>query len=108
MYCAQFIFRAGDRDEDYYRLHKAISEFCASIDGFMGVERWVATEGDLRNSSYYFETMEGIQALAAFSGHQEAKSQYKRWYEGYQIVISQVVKTYGDDGIATLANRARR
>jgi hypothetical protein len=103
MYCAQFIFQAGDRDEDYFQLHQEISEFCANIEGFLGVERWIATEGNLRNSAYYFESLDGIQELAQFSGHQEAKSQYKRWYHGYQIVISEIVKTYGDDNIVTIA-----
>lgn len=32
--------------------------------------------------------------------HQQAKRQYARWYEGYHIVVSKVLRSYGDGAFA--------
>ncbi|WP_341644156.1 hypothetical protein [Thauera sp. SDU_THAU2] len=48
---------------------------------------------------YYWESMEALRALIDHPVHQEAKRQQARWLDGYQVVIAQVMHTYGDGGI---------
>ena len=43
--------------------------------------------------------MEALRKLVKESDHVEAKQQQARWLAGYQIVIAQVIRTYGDGGI---------
>jgi len=43
------------------------------------------------------------------AAHREAKQAQARWLKGYQVVIAEVVSTYGDGGIAhPLADINRR
>jgi len=35
--------------------------------------------------------------LATYPTHLEAKSQVRRWYQRYKVVISEVTATYGDE-----------
>ena len=44
-----------------------------------------------------------FQTFARFPDHVEAKGKVARWYEGYQVIISEVVATYGDGKIPTIA-----
>ncbi|WP_232225708.1 hypothetical protein [Leptospira terpstrae] len=53
---------------------------------------------------YYFKTYIGLESLKTFSDHRLAKSQYSKWYEGYQVIIAEVTKTYGDGGIPHVTN----
>ena len=77
---AQFIFKPGTYDDEFHKLDAEIEAFVATIPGFLGAEKWV-----------------GIDA------HREAKGKYKNWYDGYQIVVSEIKKSYGDGAIETLA-----
>jgi len=43
--------------------------------------------------------MEALQALMQHPEHIRAKQLQARWLKGYQVVIAQVVRTYGDQGI---------
>lgn len=40
--------------------------------------------------------MASVRELSLLSQHLEAKGQYQRWYDGYQIVVSEVTASYGD------------
>jgi len=37
----------------------------------------------------------------------EAKREYQRWYRGYHIVISEIVKSYGDGAFAHFTPNVR-
>ena len=39
--------------------------------------------------------------------HQEAKRQYARWYKGYYIVVSEVIRSYGDDNFPHITPNRR-
>lgn len=52
------------------------------------------------NATYYWETMDELQAFARHPSHVEAKRQYSRWYEGYHVVVSEVIRSYGDGAFA--------
>jgi len=103
MFSAQFIFQPGTYDEEFHRLDKSIDEYALTLPGFKGVERWVSPDGVTKNSIYYFADRETISKFARFPNHFEAKKQVARWYNAYQVVISEVVATYGDGNISTLA-----
>jgi heme-degrading monooxygenase HmoA len=100
---AQFIFKPGTYDDEFHRLDAEIEAYVATIPGFLGAEKWVSFDGQTKNSMYYFETMDAMFQLSRFDAHREAKGKYKNWYDGYQIVVSEIKKSYGDGAIETIA-----
>lgn len=51
---------------------------------------------------YYWESLEALQALIEHPRHLEAKAKQDRWLAGYQVVISQVLRIYGDSKLEGL------
>ena len=96
MICCQFIFKPGTYDDDFHRLDAQIDKYARSRPGFEKVETWQAPESDLVNAIYYFTDKTAVAQLAQFPRHREAKDQVHRWYDGYQIVVSEITATYGD------------
>jgi heme-degrading monooxygenase HmoA len=45
---------------------------------------------------YYWESLEALQQLMRHPTHLEAKSRQASWLAGYQVIISQVIRVYGD------------
>ncbi|MFM2277591.1 MAG: hypothetical protein RIT12_987 [Actinomycetota bacterium] len=103
MFAAQFIFKPGETDEEFHRLDASIDAYALTLEGFLGVERWVSPDGGTKNSIYYFEDMATITKFASFEDHREAKAKVQNWYNGYQVVISEIKATYGDGQIQTIA-----
>jgi heme-degrading monooxygenase HmoA len=103
MHTVSFVFKPGVYDDEFHVLDAEIEAFAESLEGFVGVERWLNGEGDVRNSVYYWRDMEAIKVFSRFDQHIDAKKRYKSWYEGYHIVISEIVSNYGDGGVASLA-----
>ena len=104
MYSAQFIFKPGTYDDEFYRLDDAIEEFVQAMPGYLGVERWLAPEGGVKNSIYYFADKETLKEFSRFPDHLTAKAGVQRWYDGYEVVISKVVAAYGDGKIPSIAS----
>ena len=48
-----------------------------------------------------------MQAFSQHPHHLEAKRQYARWYKGFHIVISEVLRSYGDGAFAHLTPNNR-
>lgn len=96
MISCSFIFSPGIYDAEFHELDGKIDAFASSLVGFIGVDRWVSDDGKARNSIYYFETMDSVRELSRYPEHLTAKENYKKWYLGYQIVVSEVVGSYGD------------
>lgn len=92
----QFLFRPGTYDDEFRALDAEIAAYAESLPGFRGVEVWLSPDGTVKNASYYFDDIAAVQQLAAFPQHREAKGQNQRWYDGYQIVVSEVTASYGD------------
>lgn len=99
MFAASFIFRKGTYDDEFHRLDAAIDAYAESLDGYLGVDRWFSEDGKAQNSIYYWRDMETLSVFSRFPDHLEAKEKYAQWYEGYQIVISEVTASYGDGKI---------
>ena len=66
MLCAQFIFRPGTYDDEFHELDGQIEAFAQSLDGYVGVDRWVSDDGLSRNSIYYFRDRDA-RVLATFT-----------------------------------------
>lgn len=98
MYCASFIWEPGRYDDEFHRLNAAIEQVARSLPGYLGVEAWQAADGARRCANYYWTDLDTLQAFSVHPTHQEAKRQYSRWYDGYHIVVSQVIRSYGDGG----------
>jgi heme-degrading monooxygenase HmoA len=96
MIICQFIFKPGTYDADFHHLDGLIDDFARSLPGFRATETWRSSDGTVTNATYYFDDMAAVRELSNFPKHLEAKGQNQRWYDGYQIVISEVTATYGD------------
>ena len=96
MISCSFIFSPGVYDDEFHALDGRIELFATSLEGFIGVDRWVSDDGRSRNSIYYFDGMDSVKQLSRYPEHLVAKENYKKWYLGYQIVVSEVVGSYGD------------
>jgi len=96
MYIAAFIYKPGQADETFRRLSAIIDDVAAGIPGFAGAESWRSPDGQLANATYYWRDLDSLQAFASHPRHLAAKRQYRRWYEGYHVVVSRVERAYGD------------
>ena len=102
MYSSTFIFAKKQFDDEFYRLDQAIAEAAKEIPGYIGEEVWENSNTGLVSNVYYWETLESLQALIKHPKHLEAKAAQENWLNGYQVVISEVIKTYGDAKLTSL------
>ena len=100
MYTSTFTFAKGQYDDEFHALDSVIAQVAKSIPGYLGEEAWENHETGLISNVYYWESMEALQALMKHPSHIQAKQNQARWLSGYQVVIAQVLGTYGDGGIA--------
>ena len=108
MYSAAFIFRPGTYDEEFHRLNGLIDDAANATEGYLGAETWQSADGQTLNATYYWESLDALKSFSAHPHHLEAKKQYSRWYDGYHIVVSEVIRSYGDDTIAHLTPNDRK
>ena len=100
MYSAAFIFEPGDYDDEFHRLNDLIDAAANATDGYLGAESWFSKDGKIVNATYYWDNLEALSTFSRHPQHLEAKRQYQRWYKSYHIVISEVVRSYGDGGMS--------
>jgi len=107
MFTSTFTFAPGAYDDEFHALDQRIAETARAIPGYLGEEAWENTATGLISNVYYWDSMEALQQLMGHPTHREAKQAQARWLKGYQVVIAQVVHSYGDGGIAhPLKNQA--
>ncbi|HWT54946.1 MAG TPA: antibiotic biosynthesis monooxygenase [Rhodocyclaceae bacterium] len=102
MYSSTFIFAKKQYDDAFYRLDQMIAEIAKEIPGYLGEETWENAETGLISNVYYWETLEALQQLVTHPRHLEAKAKQGNWLAGYQVVISEVIRAYGDGGLSKL------
>ena len=78
----------------------AIAEIAKAIPGYLGEEAWENSASGLISTVYYWQTLEALQQLVEHPLHRAAKDLQGRWIRGYHITIAQVLRSYGDGGIA--------
>lgn len=108
LYCASFIFEQHTRDASFEALDAEIAIAAAQNPGFVGKETWFDAEKKRMNASYYWRSMEDLQVFAKHDVHVTAKRRYKEWYSGFQVVISEVLRSYGDGAIDHVTPNSRR
>lgn len=84
------IFRPGARDAEVHRRDALITAAAEATEGHLGQENWVSADGTLRNAAGFWRDAAALQAVSRHPPHLEAKRPYRRWYEGYQMVVSEV------------------
>ncbi len=97
MFSASFIWEPGEYDDEFHRLNDIIDKVAQSLPGFRGVDGWQTADGSRRNAIYYWDSLDTLKAFSRHPVHLEAKKQYARWYNGYHIVVSEVLRSYGDE-----------
>jgi heme-degrading monooxygenase HmoA len=100
MYSATFIFDKKQYDDAFYELDAAIAAAAKETDGYLGEESWQNAETSRVCNVYYWRDLQSLQALMNHPKHLEAKAQQGNWLAGYQIVIAEVIRAYGDGSIA--------
>lgn len=102
MYSSTFIFAKGEWDEEFHRLDEAIAKAAKATPGYLGEESWENRATGLISNVYYWESLEALQSLMRHPTHLQAKAAQAQWLAGYQVVISQVLRTYGDSRLEGL------
>jgi len=100
MYSATFIFKKKLFDEAFQKLDQSIAEFARQTTDYVGEETWENVVTGCVSNTYYWKSMDGLQELMQHPKHLEAKANQGKWLDGYQVVISQVLRVYGDGQIA--------
>jgi heme-degrading monooxygenase HmoA len=99
MYTATFTFAKRQFDDEFHALDQVIAATAKSLPGYLGEESWENPATGMISNVYYWESMEALRALIDHPDHQAAKREQSRWLAGYQVVIAQVVGSYGDGRI---------
>ena len=102
MYSSTFIFAKGEWDEEFHRLDEQIALAAKATPGYLGEESWENPKTGLMSNVYYWESLEALQLLMRHPTHLEAKSKQASWLAGYQVIISQVIRVYGDSKLNTV------
>lgn len=102
IYTSTFVFAKGEFDETFYKLDAEIAEIAKSIPGYLGEESWENAATGLVSNVYYWDSIESLQQLVSHPKHLEAKARQSDWLNGYQVVISQVIRVYGDAKLSGL------
>jgi len=100
MFTSTFTFAKGDYDAEFHALDERIAAVARSIPGYLGEEAWESPATGLISNVYYWDSMQALQQLMEHADHRAAKQAQARWLKGYQVVIAEVVGSYGDGGIA--------
>ena len=107
VYSAAFIFEPGDYDERFHELNDLIDEAANATDGFLGAESWYSKDGATINATYYWSTLDALATFSRHPKHLEAKREYQRWYKAYHVVVSQVLRAYGDGRLEHITPNSR-
>jgi len=107
MFIAAFIWEPGTYDAEFHRLNDIIDQVALALPGYLGVESWQNADGSRRCANYYWTDLESLRTFSTHPAHQEAKRQYAKWYKGYHIVISEVIRSYGDGAFEHISPNQR-
>src|SRR5699024_2131340 len=89
-YSDTFIFRMINYDSEFEHFNEMIDDVANSNPGLLGKERWPNKEENKTAVIYYWDSQKALKKFSKHPIHQEAKQNYKKWYSGYEIIISEV------------------
>ena len=107
MFSAAFIFEPGIYDARFHELNASIDAAARATPGYLGAESWRSPDGSRANATYYWDSLDALRAFSQHPRHVEAKREYQRWYRGYHIVVSEILRSYGDGAFAHFTPNAR-
>jgi heme-degrading monooxygenase HmoA len=96
VFSLSFLFQPGAYDEEFHRLDGEIQAIADATPGYLGVESWMSDDGVRRNAVYYWDDLRHLKDFSRSAQHLRAKSEYARWYDGYQVVVAEITASYGD------------
>ncbi len=99
MFTSTFTFAPGTYDDEFHALDARIADMARAIPGYLGEETWENATTGLVSNVYYWDSMAAMQQLIGDAAHREAKQAQAKWLKGYQVVIAEVLRSYGDAGI---------
>lgn len=100
MYSATFIFDKKQFDAEFHALDAVIAAAARETLGFLGDESWEDPATGRLCNVYYWADEAGLQQLMQHPSHLRAKAGQARWLDGYQVIVSKVLRSYGDERIA--------
>ena len=107
MYSASFIFEPGTYDEKFHALDALIQAAAEATKGYLSQENWKSVDGQKVNAIYYWATLASLKEFSSHPKHLEAERQYQLWYKSFHIVISEIVKSYGDGALTHITPNER-
>lgn len=107
MYCAAFMVEPGICDERFHALDALIEEAALATPGYLGSESSRSPNGTRDNATCFWDKLDALRAFSAHPKPLEGKRQCTERYQGFHIVISQVLRSYGDGTIAHIAPNER-
>jgi len=101
MYSLTFLFGRRQFDEKFHRLDAEIAAAAKSMPGYFGEESWENVASGPVSNVYCWESLEALQGQMHHPAHRQAKAEQSKWLNGYQVVISKVLRTYGDGRVSS-------
>jgi len=95
-YSSTFIFAKKQFDDEFHRLDQQIAAAAKSLPGYLGEEAWENPATGLVSNVYYWSSLDALQQLMSHPAHLQAKAAQANWLAGYRVVISKVMRAYGD------------
>lgn len=99
MFTSTFIFAKKQFDDQFHALDQVIAAAARAIPGYRGEESWENTATGLVSNVYYWDTLEALQQLMAHPTHLLAKAHHAKWLDGYRVVVAEVQREYGVQGL---------
>jgi heme-degrading monooxygenase HmoA len=96
IYSSTFIFAKKQFDDEFHRLDQQIAAAAKNLPGYLGEEAWENPATGLVSNVYYWSSLDALQQLMAHPAHLQAKAAQANWLAGYRVVISKVMRAYGD------------
>lgn len=96
MYTSTFTFKKKQYDRAFYQLDEQIATLARAIPGYLGEESWENSVTGQISNVYYWDSLEALQSLINNPAHQQAKAAQAQWLDGYQVIVAQVLRSYGD------------
>ncbi len=95
MYTATFMINVKQYNDEFEVLNNKVIIAAENNPGYIGRESWV--DGNRNVVILYWKSLESLKDFSNHPDHLRAKKRYKEWYGGYQVLISEVLRHYGDD-----------
>ncbi|RDZ39537.1 antibiotic biosynthesis monooxygenase [Haloferax sp. Atlit-4N] len=94
-YLITFRLDPGEYDAEFHELNDAIQTAAEETEGYLGKQTWHAPNSEEVLVVYYWESLDAVKSFGADSDHQHAKQRWTKWYDAYEVTVTEVVETYG-------------